>query len=252
MVYEFTSSVEGRAGYGNGLEVRELVERFVTAIRLVDIGWVAAPLAIEYSNLPWQEPRDYPLNQNLPWAGFFTLTPNAAASVQNYWAALGEPVIAPLTDASNGSERFRYLVWALQQLGNIAAATNDSSRASHLFIAIEALFGRNKNSRSMWQSIPKQLFNHTSQGYEKIGEVMSAAYDCRNNLFHDGVMPPRRFYQRHFEYLQRLVIETAKWIVDNRHEPSLASKAGFITYVQRHRPQSIRAVLAREPFGPRL
>lgn len=254
LVHEFTSALDShRSTYGNGREVNELVRRFVTSLRLIEPGWVAAPLAVEYSNLPWQEPREYPLNQNLPWGGFYTLRPTAADAVHKYWTALGDPALARLTDDHRATSNFAYLIWALQQLENLATVTSDASRASHLFIAIEALFGKDRNSQAMWKSIPLRLFHSDSEGHVILGDVMGVAYDCRSDLFHNGVTPPKRFYQRHFDYLTRVVIETAKWILDNRAEPSLATKDGFLAHVRADRgPHNIRAMLTKKLFSPRL
>lgn len=251
-LHEFKSKQDNRLGFGNGLEVNELTRRFLTALRLTVQGWVAIPLVIEYCNLPWLEPRSYCFNQNLPLAGFcnFETLPETINLLKHYHGILNDGTLQ-LTVDSTIEKPFTYLIWAIRQFDHMTESLNDSTRASHLFMAIEALYGEKDNSANSWKDLPIKLFRQDTKGYEIIGKVMGEAYKCRLKLFHEGITPPERFFKYHYSFIYNIIIETIKWILENKKQ-NINSRKDFIEYLRKHRPQFIKCVLTEKIFSYRL
>jgi hypothetical protein len=236
----------------------EALERTVAAFRVAHVGWIAAPLGMVASSLPWNELRTVVANQNLPWPGLydFRTDKDSAMRVAHYLKAIHLGKLPSLILDQPADANFAYLIWAMKQLRFMAEAANDSTRASHLFIAVDALFGEENNSKGNWMSLPKKLFHHSAHGYEDIAGVMEVAYDCRCDLVHKGVTPPQRFFQRHFGFMNNLIIATIGWILENQHLPELETKSGFIEYLrssnQKRGPQAITTGLCQERFSARI
>lgn len=246
----FRASIAGRG------EARERIQCILTAVRLVSPpSWLACPIVIVESNLPWLEPSSGILNQNLPWAGFcnFKDTPEFREDVRRYLRTLSGSSFPRLSLEPDAQTPFGYLLWAIKQLENITiTAMNPSSRASHLFMALDGLFGKKGDTASGWINIPLNLIHSSSKGYKLITPVMKAAYACRNDLFHKGITPPQRFFQYHYVFIHNLIVAAIRWILDKADNNDFATKDGFIKHVKKARPHDIHTVLTEKPFSTKL
>ena len=243
VVHHYRPAERARLSVGDTTEARELVLRVTAAIRLASPpSWLACPMYMVIANLPWLEPSAEVLNQNLPWGGMSVLAATAenAEAVRHYIQALGGRDFPPLDHRTSTGQDYEYVVWAIKQVAALSTAVDRDIQASHLFMALDSLFGKINNTLGSWQGLTNKLLIPGEYKARRLAKILEETYAWRNRLFHHGITPPSQFFHHHLDELWRLVLATLRWILDNKQCMDLRTKQAFATTVHQCLPQSMR------------
>lgn len=228
---------------------REQVYRSITFLRSITGEYVNTPIFLKTSNIQWIKNRPVVINQNIPWAGSTSFDFGLLRSGKNSEAAQAFRSFNGhiLVDPTQNND-FGYWKWAIKQIDILCNSNSAESRVSHLFMAVDALFGLEGKSQTNWQDVPHGLFVHANKVEAKsFKRLLRECYDCRCSMFHEGILPTQRFYNIHFPFMYAVVLETIKWIAIHCKDIDLKEKTRFFEEAKKPDGPKIEAkVLPRE------